>query len=113
MYYMAGRRKAGNERKRNVSLATSGLALFFLHCVEMGAMFISQAMSEQQMPLLPPPQRLGHAQHGDSHAELGVYVESQPHLPAVLLSRVSIMTHQHTVLQSDCSRRIWRCHGLK
>lgn len=77
----------------NVSLATPGLALFFLHCVKMGAMFISQVMSEQQPPPLPPCQRLGHAQHWEDDPELGVYAEGQPHLPVILPSLTSITAH--------------------
>lgn len=81
---MTGRRKAGNQRKRNVSLATSGLALFSLHCVEMGAMLISQAMSEERIPAFLPDQGLRHTQNGESDPELGAYMRDQPHLPAVL-----------------------------
>lgn len=83
---MAGRRKAGNQRKRNVSLATSGLALFFLQCPETGAMFISQVMSEQQTTALPQPQRLGHASTGRVTLRLDVYVGG-PTVSALLSSR--------------------------
>lgn len=68
-------------------------------------MFISQTMSEQQMPELLAPQRLMHTQGGEGDPELGAYTEGQPHLPAVLLTLKSTATHRHTILQSSFSRK--------
>jgi len=110
---MAGRRKARNQRKGNVSLVTSGLALFFLRCFKMGAMFyLPNDVRAAEGSTAYTPDAVA-PQCGEGDPELGAYMEGQPHLPAVLLSLTSTTTHWLTIWQRTCSRRIWWWHGLK